>query len=122
MEAFYLNHGETLKASLHRVVVRIPEQKDEEKKIGSLFIPQNSMSNDKYSECSGVVIDIGPTAFKAFVGEKDPGVHLGDTVAFPRYSGVPGYDHDGHYYRVMNDEDIFGVIQPPAQAAAEEAA
>ena len=63
----------------------------------------------------GVVVDIGPEAYKQMRNDKDQSrwCEVGDIVIFRRYEGAkieypPG---SGVEYTFINDEDVFGAIK-----------
>lgn len=60
----------------------------------------------------GVVVAVGPTAFKDFGGE--PWCVPGDLIIFAKYAGKIVEDVDQKKYIVLNDEDICAVIKEAA--------
>ena len=59
----------------------------------------------------GVVVAVGPTAWKDFGGE--PWANVGDTVVFAKHAGKKvedPEDKDTHYV-VLNDEDIVAIVK-----------
>ncbi len=58
----------------------------------------------------GVVVAIGPTAFKDFGGEA--WCQVGDVIAFAKYSGKAVQDQvTKEKYQVCNDEDIVCILK-----------
>ncbi len=67
---------------------------------------------EERGENHGIVINLGPMAFKNLGGAEN-WCKEGDTIVFNRYAGTrvehpPG---SGVFYQIMNDEDVFGVIK-----------
>lgn len=56
----------------------------------------------------GVVVEIGPAAFKEWGGAEANGIKVGKTVVFAKYAGKVLTDKDTKY-QVLNDEDIVAV-------------
>lgn len=59
---------------------------------------------------SGIVLEIGPTAFKDFGGT--PWCKVGDTIAYASYAGKKVVDLETkEQYRVLNDEDVICILK-----------
>jgi chaperonin GroES len=94
----------------HRIIVK-PEEAEEKTESG-LYKPQTEVSKEQRATTKGVVMAIGPTAWKAFRdgSESKPWCRKGDIVRFAQYSGVE-IDEGGENLRVINDEDIWAVYR-----------
>lgn len=94
----------------HRIIVR-PEVA-EEKTVSGIYKPQVEVSKEQRATTKGVVIEIGPTAWKAFRdgSESEPWCKKGDIVRFAQYAGVE-IEEGGESLRVINDEDIWAVYR-----------
>lgn len=92
-----------------RVVVK--RQKAEEKKFGTIIIPQNAADNDPsfiaevYAVGSGRVLESGQIV--------TPGVRPGDKVLIGKYSGTE-IEIDGVKYLTVRTDDLLGVIEDGA--------
>lgn len=95
----------------HRVLIlpdEIPEQ------CGSLVLPQIAREREQYAQIFGTVIDVGPTAWKAF-DDGTPWAKIGDHVAISKYGGFIIRDQKTRkQYRLINDEDVTCVIAADA--------
>ena len=100
---------------LHRILVK--QNKLEEtnkdylkaKQIGLVIPDHEDNKRAQAGVDTGVVIAVGPTAFKDF--GVDPPIKVGDKVAFARFSGkVINDPEDGEDYVLLNDEDICVII------------
>jgi len=95
----------------------------EEVTDGGIFIPQSVTDRHQLSACYGVVIEVGPDAFRhstewTYVEADDqaditkvkgysaPFAKAGDRIAFAIYAGLIQTGKDGVEYKIINDEDI----------------
>jgi len=78
-------------------------------KAMGLVIPEDK-ERAKLNVDRGIVVSVGPTAFKDFGGEA--WCKIGDRVAFAKYSGKLVNDPEtGEELMVCNDEDIVCIIE-----------
>lgn len=97
-----------IKPAGHRVLVEL--DKIEEVTSGGIVLArENGGSRDKYAVEEASVIEIGPQAFKAF-DDGQPWCKVGDKVKIVKYSGLR-YEDNGIVFSIINDDDIFGVIE-----------
>lgn len=88
-----------------------PDVREEEKKASSfgLVIPDiEDAQRNRLAVDSGVVVDMGPEAFKAYGGE--PWCKVGDHIVYARYAGrriLEGEDS----ILVINDEDVVAKLE-----------
>lgn len=108
-----------VKAPGYRVLVRLKpvEKKKETVSKGGLILEIKSdkqLEREQAAMTEAYVIDIGPSAFKAF-DDGAPWCKIGDCVLISRYSGtfIDGIE-DGHVYRMINDQDIQAVYPEDA--------
>lgn len=101
---------------LHRLLVRQEKLEDvdktyqQAKRAGIIIADHDDHKRAQAGVDKGVIIKIGPSAFKDF-GVNSP-VKEGDVVAFARYGGKTITDPvDGIDYVALNDEDIIAVIR-----------
>lgn len=104
----------------HRILVKPDKLEDEQvlekeyeglaKSGFSLVKPDGADKREKRAVTSGVIVAIGPMAWKAFNGDHPdwkPWCQIGDKVEFARYAGELVFDPDTREELfVMNDEDI----------------
>jgi len=89
----------------------VVEPEDQEKKTESgIIIPQKQRAEQEI----GRLVAIGPLAWSDH-GKGEPWAEVGDRVLYSKYGGKmiddPG---SGIRYRVINDEDIFAVVDSEA--------
>jgi co-chaperonin GroES (HSP10) len=101
---------------LHRILVKADKLEETDKtyvkaKQLGLHIPE--MDDRKRAQAGvdkGVVVSIGPTAFRDF-GAKSP-IKVGDYVAYARFAGKlltdPATEED---FVILNDEDIVCIFK-----------
>lgn len=93
----------------HRVLLELIDP--ETKSKGGIIIAGADTERAKLAVEEGIVISLGINAFKDF-SNGEPWCKIGDTVMIARYAGVDKKDpNTDKNYRVVNDEDIVGVIE-----------
>lgn len=95
-----------IKPAGHRVVIK-PDPL-EEKSAGGIVIAHQDKARKESGQHVGVIIAIGPTAWKAF-DDGEPWAKVGDRIYFAKYGGYE-IEVAGEKYRVMNDEDVTAII------------
>jgi len=100
---------------LHRIIVKqhqLQEVNKDYKRARALGLEIPEHDDNKRAQAGvdkGIVISIGPTAYRDF--HTDVPIKVGDTVAFARYSGKTITDpKDEEEYVALNDEDIVAVL------------
>ena len=82
------------------------------KQIG-LVLAGEDPKREQLGVDTGIVQEVGPTAFKDYGG--DPWCKVGDKVAFAKHTGkaFPKENAEGEteYWIVFNDEDIIAVLR-----------
>ncbi len=77
---------------------------------GGIMIPIQYREQKQAAAVTGRVVDIADEAF-SFVASLDTRrPNIGDRVAFTKYAGSILMGKDGQAYKLMNDEDISGVL------------
>lgn len=75
---------------------------------GIIIATDDMSEREQMANTTGEVVAIGDLAFK---GEYDePPFKVGDKVIFAKYAGLMYVGKDGHKYRMINDDDITGVL------------
>lgn len=93
----------------HAVLVRPYEPELEQAKESKIVIPDNVMQSQRSVDQRATVIEVGPVAWK---NEPEPRAKPGDKVLISKFSGwLSGVRKDGYTYRVVNDADIFCIIE-----------
>jgi chaperonin GroES len=83
----------------------------EEKSDGGIILPDQVKDMEQRGVIRGIIIDIGPTANVKYIedGSTYRKAKVGDHVIYARYGGFI-IEEDDEEYRVLNDEDIIGLI------------
>jgi len=95
---------------IHRIVIKPDTLEDidpmyRKAQAAGISIPEMAEAKmERNGVDRGVVMAIGPTAFKDF-GAVDV-VQVGDYIAYARYAGKKIKDVDEVEYLVINDEDV----------------
>ena len=104
-----------IKPLLHRIIVKqqkLTEAHKEYRRAEALGIVIPEHEDNKRAQAGvdkGVVVAIGPTAYRDF--NTDTPIKVGDMVAFARFSGKTILDpKDDEEYVALNDEDIVAIL------------
>ena len=101
----------------------------EETTPGGIVIPNEHRDKHQLAQMAGVLVAIGPDAWKDRVtdiervidgelrlverrtmGYSEPFAQVGDRVCFAQYNGRNFEGEDGVQYRLLNDEDITATV------------
>ena len=100
----------------HRIVVKqqkLEDISDEHKRMFKLGLVTAETADKKREQAGvdqGIVVAIGPTAFKDF-GTECP-IVIGDNIAFAKYGGKVVTDPDDNQaYVILNDEDVVCLVK-----------
>lgn len=80
-----------------------------EKTNGGLYLPQTVRDNQQQQAIMGTVESIGDEAWGKF-DERSYTPNVGDRILFAKYAGQV-MDLDGQEYRILNDQDVLGVVK-----------
>ena len=104
-----------IKPLLHRIIVKqqkLTEAHKEYRRAEALGIVIPEHEDNKRAQAGvdkGVVVAIGPTAYRDF--NTDTPIKVGGMVAFARFSGKTILDpKDDEEYVALNDEDIVAIL------------
>jgi co-chaperonin GroES (HSP10) len=105
-----------LEPLLHRLIVKPKEFKEfnkDHKKMAELGLIVPELEELKRAAASvdeGVVVSIGPTAYRDY--NVTCPIKVGDIVNYARFSGKHVEDHTtGETFVVLNDEDVICVVK-----------
>jgi len=96
----------------HFLLIRVEET--EKKTKGGIVIPDTVRDSDRRAAEVGVVLEIGPTAWKVDALGGEPWVNVGDRIFFAKYSGKwvkDPQDEEDEELLIIRDEDVVGVIE-----------
>lgn len=101
----------------HRLVVRAYKQEQVDPLMAkhadfvkSLTIVNDNKKREDASVDKGIVLAIGPTAWKDFGGE--PWCKVGDEIIFAKFAGKVVTDpSNGEDVFILNDEDVCAVVE-----------
>jgi len=89
-------------------VLVLPD-KVKEKTSGGIFLPETIRDKEQAAATSGIVISIGPSAWKD-IDDGKPWANVGDRVSYARYAGVVMSGNDDVDYVLINDNDILAIL------------
>lgn len=95
----------------YRVLI-LPKKVDEKTK-GGVYIPEQTKERDDFAQIEGTLVAVSPFAFSyedAWPEGSRP--EPGDRVFFAKYAGTRVKGKDGETYAVVNDRDVWAVINP----------
>lgn len=79
-------------------------------RLANIEIVREGITREQASVDRGVVITVGPDAFKAFGSE--PWCKVGDYIAYARFAGKHVKDIDTEEeFLIINDEDVVCVLK-----------
>jgi len=93
-----------------RVVV-LPDPA-EKRSSGGIILPDANIEQKEWAQMKGTLVAVGQNAWceaKAARGFEPP--EPGTRVLFAKYGGVTFDGDDGKKYRIMNDEDVTGILK-----------
>lgn len=82
----------------------------EEKRTGTesrILVPDNVAKSSAQVDTMGIVVGIGEDAWK----DASPRAKLGDRVLFTQYTGGTIKGLDGYFYRMINCDAIYAVME-----------
>lgn len=97
---------------LHTVLLKPELVEDADEVIRSARMAGIEVQLDKRMQAAieyGIVVSVGPTAFKEF-GRGPDILKPGDRVTFAKYCGK-SIEINGEKFLICNDEDILGVLK-----------
>ena len=97
----------SLKPIEDRVVV-LPDSIEETTGGGLIVKADFTKTQDRRTQTRGVLVATSDCAFSDFKGGKRP--QIGDRIVFAIYSGE-FYTEGDVEYKIMNDEDIVGILK-----------
>lgn len=104
-----------IKALGHRIIIRADKFDEIDKTVASarksgLIVQLESEDREQKAVDTGIVVDIGFSAFKDFTGE-NKWCAVGDHVAYAKYSGKWVKDPvTGEELLLVNDEDLVALL------------
>lgn len=100
----------SVKPAGHRVLVK-PDKLEETSKGGIVINTEMNKARKESAQIVGTLVEAGPLAWKGLNSESsDPWANPGDRVLFAMYGGYE-VTIEGELYRIMNDEDITGIVK-----------
>ena len=81
----------------------------EEKTSGGIILTRETVQKDQMAEQKATIVALGDCVWR---DEPKPRANVGDRVLFSKWAGYQlAGPADGETYRVVNDSDIFMVIE-----------
>ena len=88
--------------------------KVEEKTKGGIYKPEVARDRDQHAVTTGTLVAISPMAFKFDdwpPQSKELIPKIGDRIVFQKYIGSEIQGKDKEFYRLLNDRDIYAVLE-----------
>ena len=104
-----------IKPVLHRLVVKPDNIEDKDDffkraKEAGIMIHRDEREREQAAVDTGIVLDIGATAFKDF-GLDNPPVKVGERIVYARYAGKTIIDPvTKDKFVALNDEDVVAIV------------
>ncbi|MGO9374053.1 MAG: hypothetical protein ACLQBD_18420 [Syntrophobacteraceae bacterium] len=80
-------------------------------RYGSIYKPEEARQREQAAAVRGIVLGIGPKASPDYV----EGLKVGDRAFYARYAGFRTDENDPNSPILVNDSDICGVDDEPAE-------
>lgn len=96
-----------------RAVLVLPYEPelDRARRESRLIIPETVRESTMMLENRAIVVAVGGAAWD---DEREPRAKVGDLVLITKFAGFVSLGADGKIYRLVNDRDIFCVIEKEA--------
>ena len=94
----------TLEPRGYRVLIKT--EGPEETTAGGIVIPRNISEREEQGQTEGTLVAMGAGAFP-----DGDAPELGSRVMYARYAGQVWDDDEGNRFRIVNSDDIVGVIK-----------
>lgn len=94
-----------------RFVVLVEPDEEPEFTSGGLMLPRQYRDPRNAAAVTGRVIDIADEAFSFIADPTTRRPQVGDRIAFTKYAGMAIHGADKKLYKLMNDEDISGILE-----------
>jgi chaperonin GroES len=87
----------------------------EQKTAGGILLPDEHKDRQQFAQQEGTIIAVAPLAFTYASKDEWERVDghppkVGDRVSFAKFAGAMMKGKDGKEYRVVNDKDIFAIL------------
>lgn len=104
-----------VKVILHRILVKQHALSEKDAAFAAarragIEIIEAEKKREQAAIDTGVVVEIGPTAFRDF-GLDRPPIAVGMEVVYAKYGGKTVTDKNGDVYVALNDEDIIAYFE-----------
>lgn len=94
------------------VRVLVKPDSAETRTAGGIILPDANVEQKQYAQVKATLVAVGVNAWgeaKATRGFEAP--RPGDRVMIAKYGGIVFDGDDGEKYRILNDEDVTGVLE-----------
>lgn len=84
----------------------------EKKTAGGIFLPDDHTEKQQYAQIKATVTAVGVNAWTE--AARNPAFRCpkpGDRVLIAKYGGIIVDGSDGKKYRILNDEDVTGLLE-----------
>ena len=87
-------------------ILLLPKEVMKETASGIIIATEQTKDREDIANTIGIVIDMGSECYKA----TSQWCKVGDKVSFAKHAGLVYIGKDGKKYRMVNDDDITGVL------------
>jgi chaperonin GroES len=84
----------------------------EERSAGGILLPEQHKEREKFATVKGTLIAVGENAWEEAAARSASFIPpvAGDRVVIAKYGGIMLTGDDGKDYRLLNDEDVIGLL------------
>jgi co-chaperonin GroES (HSP10) len=80
---------------------------------GGIILADQTVERESMKTARGRIVSVSPAAFD-FADFAGHHAKLGDIVAFAQYAGIIVKGDDGRDYRLIQDKEVWGIVEAPA--------
>jgi chaperonin GroES len=90
-------------------ILLLPIEVQNKTASGIIVATEETSAREQMANTSGVVVAMGDECYEDY---PKPWCAVGDKIVFAKYAGLMYLGKDGKQYRMINDKDVTGLLDP----------
>ena len=90
-------------------ILLLPIEVQQTSASGIILATEETSAREQMANTSGVVVAMGDECYEDY---PKPWCAVGDKIVFAKYAGLLYLGKDGKQYRMINDKDVTGLLDP----------